>query len=63
MLGRSVGERIVQEGVGSDDYRREWWSFTNIIPDSLLWPGEVLFDDGVTRFLEQEMRALLRTTY
>ncbi len=63
MPGRSVGDRIVQEGVGPDDYRCEWWSFTNITPDSLLGLGEVLFDDGVTRFLEQEIRALLRTTY
>lgn len=62
LLGRRVGDRIVQEGVGSDHRRRERWSFTNITPDSFLWLGEVSFDDGTTWFLEQEMRALRRTT-
>ncbi len=57
LLGRQVGERIVQEGVGSDPRRRERWSFTDITPDSFLWIGEVSFDGGATWVLEQEMRA------
>jgi len=61
LLGRKVGDRIVQEGVGSDHRRRERWSFTDITQDSFLWLGEVSFDDGVTWFLEQEMRAIRRT--
>lgn len=61
LLGRKVGDRIVQEGVGSDPVRRERWSFTDITPDSFLWLGEVSFDEGVTWFLEQEMRAIRRS--
>ena len=51
----------MQEGIGSDHRRRERWSFTDITPDSFLWLGEVSFDDGITWFLEQEMRATRRT--
>ncbi len=60
LLGRQVGDRIVQEGYGVDPARRERWSFADITPDSFLWLGEVSFDDGVTWFLEQEMRVLRR---
>ncbi len=61
LLGRKVGDRIVQEGIGSDPRRRERWSFTDITPDSFLWIGEVSLDDGATWFLEQEMRATRRS--
>jgi hypothetical protein len=57
LVGRQVGDRIVQEGGGSDANRRERWSFTEITPDTFLWLGEVSFDEGVTWQLEQEMRA------
>ena len=57
LIGRKVGNRIVQEGTGSDPRRRERWSFTDITPDSFSWLGEVSFDDGKTWLLEQEMRA------
>jgi hypothetical protein len=60
LIGRKVGERIVQEGSGSDHRRRERWSFTDITPDSFLWLGEVSLDDGLTWSLEQEMRATRR---
>lgn len=57
LIGREIGDRIVQEGAGSDPSRRERWSFTDITRDSFVWFGEVSFDDGATWFLEQEMRA------
>ena len=60
LTGRKMGDRIVQEGVGSDPRRRERWSFTNITPTSFLWLGEVSFDEGATWFLEQEMQASRR---
>jgi hypothetical protein len=62
LLGRRVGDRIVQEGTGSDTRRRERWSFTDITSTSFLWLGEVSFDNGITWFLEQEMRAVRHTT-
>lgn len=60
LVGRKVGERIVAEGVGSDPRRRERWTFTDVTQHSFLWLGEVSFDEGVTWFLEQEMRATRR---
>jgi hypothetical protein len=60
LLGRDAGDRIVQEGMGSDRRRRERWSFTKITAQSFLWLGEVSLDDGLTWFLEQEMRATRR---
>jgi hypothetical protein len=60
LLGRKKGDRIVQEGIGTNAHRRERWSFSDITPDSFLWLGEVSFDEGHTWFLEQEMRATRR---
>ncbi len=60
LLGRQVGDRIVQEGAGSDPDRLERWSFNNITPDSFLWLGEASFDKGQTWVLEQEMRGSRR---
>lgn len=57
LLGRRIGDRIVQEGLGNDYLRRERWSFTEIAPDSFVWLGEVSFDRGATWVLEQRMRA------
>jgi hypothetical protein len=60
MLGRKAGDRIVQEGVGSDHHRLDRWIFTDITPKSFLWREEMSLDDGVTWFLEQEIRARRR---
>lgn len=60
LIGRQVGDQIVQEGAGANPRRHARWSFTEITPDSFLWLGEVSFDDGATWFLEQEMRASRR---
>ncbi len=60
-LGRRIGDRIVQEGLGNDYLQRLRWSFTEITPNSFLWTGEVSTDHGATWFLEEEMRAVRRT--
>ena len=60
LLGRKVGDRIVQEGISSDPRGRERWSFSEITANSFLWTGEVSFDNGLTWVLEQEMGAIRR---
>ncbi|OFW60991.1 MAG: hypothetical protein A2133_04240 [Actinobacteria bacterium RBG_16_64_13] len=62
LVGRQVGDRIVQEVVGSDRGRRERWNFIDITADTFLWHDEVSLDDGATWFLEQEMRGTRRPT-
>jgi len=58
LVGRKVGDAIVQEGssVGSRR-RRERWSFVDIRQNSFLWRGEVSIDGGGSWTLEQEMSA------
>ena len=56
LIGRKAGDRIVQEGQGTDPQQRERWSFNEITPHSFLWLGEVSRDGGAKWFLEQEMR-------
>jgi len=58
LIGRQIGDRIVQESIGSDPGRRQRWSFTEITPKSFLWLGESSMDGGVTWTLEQEMRGV-----
>jgi GNAT superfamily N-acetyltransferase len=57
LVGRRVGDRIVQEGPGQKQGHRIRWSFTEMAGDSFVWLGEVSADGGATWFLEQEMRA------
>ncbi|MHC1782270.1 MAG: hypothetical protein AB9891_05820 [Anaerolineaceae bacterium] len=57
LTGRQVGDRIVNEGSGTEAGRLERWSFTEITPRTFLWLGEASFDAGQTWFLEQEMHA------
>jgi hypothetical protein len=56
LIGRQIGDRIVQEGTAADPVRRERWSFTEIRRNSFLWLGEASCDGGVTWVLKQEMR-------
>jgi hypothetical protein len=60
LLGREVGDRIVQEGSGTDLARRERWTFSDITPNSFYWLGEVSHDDGSSWTVEQEMRGTRR---
>jgi hypothetical protein len=60
MLGRKMGEAIVQEGDGKEPHQHLRWTFTDITPHSFLWLGEISNDDGASWFLEQEMRGLRR---
>lgn len=60
LIGRKVGDRIVQESLPDTSGRLERWSFTEITADSFLWIGERSMDGGLTWILEQEMRAVRR---
>lgn len=57
LVGRRVGDRIVQEGVDPASGRSLRWSFADIEPESFEWIGEASEDSGKTWVLEQEMRA------
>jgi len=61
LVGRRIGEHIVQEGTGPDPRRLERWTFSDITPRAFTWRGEVSFDQGKIWLLEQEMRAVRRT--
>jgi hypothetical protein len=47
MVGRAVGDDIVQE-YRMEDGRRCQWTFTDITPDSFHWTNRVSADDGAT---------------
>ena len=56
LIGRRMGDDIVQVGAHSDGTPIRW-SFTEIAPDSFRWIGEALQADGRTWKLEGEFRA------
>jgi hypothetical protein len=56
MIGHKEGDRIVQEGRGTDPTKLERWCFSEITANSFLWTGEASFDDGKNWIFEQEMR-------
>lgn len=62
LTGQKIEDRIVLEGVEFRKGPLRRWSFTDITPNSFTWLGEVLNDDGVTWFLEQEMRGVRTKT-
>lgn len=57
LVGRQIGDRIVQEGRSVDSKRLERWSFTQITSSSFVWLGEVSLDQGLSWRLEQKMEA------
>ena len=57
LVGRQIGDRIVQESRSVDSKRLERWSFTEITTKSFVWLGEVSFDQGLSWTLEQKMEA------
>jgi hypothetical protein len=56
LIGRRVGEEIVQIGTHPDGTPIRW-IFSQITPDSFRWTGEALQQDGKTWKLEGEFRA------
>jgi hypothetical protein len=44
LVGRSVGDRIIQEGAGPDPRLIVHWSFLDITPNTVTWRGEVSTD-------------------
>jgi hypothetical protein len=56
LIGRRIGDDIVQVGT-HDDGTPIRWMFTEIKPDSFRWTGEALEHDGKTWKLEGEFRA------
>jgi hypothetical protein len=55
-IGRRVGRDIVQVGARANGTPTRW-RFTEIMPESFRWLGEVLEPDGQTWRLEGELRA------
>jgi hypothetical protein len=54
LVGRQVGDAIVQEGT-TDDGSRLRWTFSEIQPRSMHWKGEVSSDGGQTWRLQDEV--------
>ena len=59
LIGRRVGEELVQIGRHSDGTPIRW-RFVDITDDSFRWLGEALNDDGATWKLEAEFHARRR---
>jgi hypothetical protein len=56
LIGRLIGDEIVQEGSGSDGALLRWL-FGDIRPNAFRWHAEISRDDGATWFKALEMFA------
>jgi hypothetical protein len=61
LVGRRIGEHLVQIGTHADGTPIRW-NFTDITPDSFRWTGVALAQDGVTWTLEAEFHARRRSS-
>lgn len=61
LVGRRIGEHLVQIGTHADGTPIRW-NFTDITRDSFRWTGVALAQDGVTWTLEAEFHARRRSS-
>jgi hypothetical protein len=57
LIGRRVGDKIVQEGVDTNGNKFRW-IFDNIATDSFHWFGERSYDGGISWRFEVEFFAV-----
>lgn len=62
LVGRRVGEHLVQIGTHADGTPIRW-NFTDITRDSFRWTGVALAQDGVTWTLEAEFHARRKASF
>jgi hypothetical protein len=60
LIGRQVGDRIVQEGKAVPNGPLQRWTFSSITDDAFLWRGESSSDGGQTWSLDQLVEARRR---
>jgi hypothetical protein len=56
LIGRPLGDDIVQEGAALDGSSLQKWTFSKITADGFHWRGQSSNDGGTSWQLDQEMR-------